>query len=88
MTTQPDRDRIVLATAERLARSFADRVKWPMPPGLEIRVYPDLDTFRNITGEPGWVAAHTGRRIHLQLIAVLQSGGELSRCSPMNCFTC
>src|ERR1019366_5943332 len=41
-------------------------------------VYPDLDSFRNSTGEPGWVAARTdGRRVHLQPAAVLRSHGAL-----------
>jgi stage II sporulation protein D len=45
---------------------------------VEIRLYPDLDSFRNITGEPGWVAARTdGRRVHLQPAAVLRSHGAL-----------
>ena len=48
------------------------------PAGVEIRLYPDLDTFRNITAEPGWVAARTdGRRVHLQPPAVLRSHGAL-----------
>jgi stage II sporulation protein D len=48
------------------------------PNGVEIRVYPDLDSFRNATGEPGWVAARTdGRRVHLQPAAVLRARGAL-----------
>jgi stage II sporulation protein D len=67
LTTQPDRDGAVLALAERLAATLARRTGWPVPASIEIRVYPTVDAFRNATGEPGWVAAHTeGRRIHLQ----------------------
>lgn len=77
-TTQPDQDRIALSLAEKLARALAQRTRWPIPPDIELRIYPDLDTFRNATGEPGWVAAHTtGRRIHLQPVAVLRSRGAL-----------
>jgi stage II sporulation protein D len=77
-TTQPDQDRPALALAEKLARALAQRTHWAIPPDLELRIYPDLDTFRNATGEPGWVAAHTaGRRIHLQPVAVLRSRGAL-----------
>lgn len=77
-TTNPDRDRAVLATADRLIRTLSARVKWPIPAGVVIRVYPDLDTFRNSTGEPGWVAAHTeGRRIDLQPAALLGSRNAL-----------
>jgi stage II sporulation protein D len=77
-TTQPDRDRTALAVAERLGRALALRTNWTLPAGIEIHAYPDLDAFRNATGEPGWVAAHTdGKRIHLQPIAVLRSRGVL-----------
>ncbi len=78
LTTQPDQDRVALAAAERLGRSLSARVRLPLPSGIELRVYPDLDTFRNITGEPGWVAAHTeGRRIHLQPVTLLRSHDAL-----------
>jgi stage II sporulation protein D len=77
-STNPDQDRAVLATADRLVRTLSARVKWPTPTGIVIRVYPDLDTFRNATGEPGWVAAHTdGRRIDLQPVALLRSRNAL-----------
>src|SRR5262249_31468691 len=66
-TVRPDQDRTVLDTAYRQAVELTHRTRWPTPTNIELRVYPDLDTFRNATGEPGWVAAHTeGRRIHLQ----------------------
>jgi stage II sporulation protein D len=77
-TTQPDQDRIALGLAEKLARVLAQRTRWTIPANIELRIYPDLDTFRNATSEPGWVAAHTaGRRIQLQPVAVLQSRGAL-----------
>jgi stage II sporulation protein D len=74
MTTQSDQDRVALGTAEKLVNALAQRTRWTIPTDVEIRVYPDLDTFRNATGEPGWVAAHTvGRRIDLQPVSILQS---------------
>jgi len=77
-TTRPDDDRAVLATAEHLTRTLSARVNWPMPAGVALRVYPDLDTYRNSTGEPGWVAAHTdGKRIDLQPASVLRSRNAL-----------
>jgi stage II sporulation protein D len=78
MTTQPERDGTVLAVAERQVKEIADRYGWTAPGGVEIRVYPDVETFRNATGEPGWVAGRTsGRRIHLQPAAVLRARGAL-----------
>ena len=78
MTTQPDRDGAVLAGAERQVKEIAGRYGWTPPGGIEVRVYPDVETFRNATGEPGWVAARTsGRRIQLQPAAVLRERGAL-----------
>ena len=78
MTTQPERDGTVLAAAERQVKEISDRYGWTAPGGVEIRVYPDVETFRNATAEPGWVAARTsGRRIHLQPVAVLRARGAL-----------
>jgi stage II sporulation protein D len=77
-TTQPSLDGAVLALAERELRAVANRLRVEAPAGVEIRLYPDLDSFRNVTGEPGWVAARTdGRRVHLQPAAVLRSHDAL-----------
>jgi len=78
LTTNPSQDGPVLALAERVLQAATARTNWPPPRNLEIYLYPDLDRFRNATGEPGWVAAHTaGTRIHLQPAAVLRSRGAL-----------
>jgi stage II sporulation protein D len=78
MTTQPDRDGTVLASAERQVKEIAQQYGWAQPGGIEIRVYPDVETFRNATGEPGWVAARTsGRRIHLQPAEALRTRAAL-----------
>jgi stage II sporulation protein D len=77
-TTQPERDGSLLAIAERESRRVMERTNWPWPAHVEIRVYPDLDSFRNATGEPGWVAGFTeGRRIQLQPASVLRGQGVL-----------
>jgi stage II sporulation protein D len=72
-TTHPDRDGAVLAQAERQFRELAERTNLPALQGIEIRLYPDVETFRNATGEPGWVAAHTvGLHIDLQTTNALR----------------
>ena len=77
-TTNSGQDQAVLASAERIERRLAERTGWPSPQKLELRVYPDVETFRNATGEPGWVAAYTqGRTIHMQPAALLRSKGTL-----------
>ena len=77
-STRPDQDRGLLTMAEMQVREIQKRTGWQAVRGIEIRVYPDLDTFRNATGEPGWVAAHTmGTRIQLQPAATLRSRNAL-----------
>ena len=79
LTTQPALDAPVLAAAERELAAASARLHTSPPSGIEIRVYPDLDTFRNATGEPGWLAARTsGRRVHLQPARLLESRGALT----------
>jgi len=79
-TTEPARDGAVLALAERELRAAAERLNTEAPNGVEIRLYPDLDSFRDSTGEPGWVAARTdGRRVHMQPAAVLRRHGVLEQ---------
>jgi stage II sporulation protein D len=58
-TTLPSRDAGILRIAERLQRSIKGRLGLTAPEAIDIRVYPDIDTFRNATGEPGWVAARS-----------------------------
>ena len=78
LTTAPSSDSVVLALAERELAAAAARLHVQSPSGVEIRAYPDLDSFRNATGEPGWVAARTdGRRVHLQPVSILRSRGVL-----------
>jgi stage II sporulation protein D len=78
LSVSPDQDSVVLEIARRAAATVSSRTHWPVPLALEIRVYPDLDTFRNATGEPGWVAAHSeGKRIDLQPVSLLRSRGVL-----------
>jgi len=72
-TTHPDRDGAVLAQAEKQLRELTERTNLSAPLGIEIRLYPDVETFRNATGEPGWVAAHTvGLHVDLQTASALR----------------
>lgn len=72
--TDANRDAAALSEAERLVK----KLPWPLRSSPAIYVYPDVDTFRAETGEPGWVAAHTaGARIDLQPVNVLRQHGAL-----------
>jgi stage II sporulation protein D len=77
-TLMPDTDRVLIGTAEAIMKRWRGRLPWPAPPSIDIYVYPDLDSFRNATGEPGWVAARTnGTKIEMQPAAVLRSHNAL-----------
>jgi stage II sporulation protein D len=78
LTTRPDRDRRVLLLAEQCRRAVVARFPQTESRAWEIRVYPDLDSFRNATGEPGWVAARSeGTTIEMQPADVLERRGVL-----------
>ena len=75
-TTQPDRDGAVLVIAERLLREVESRARITAPRAIEIRAYPDLASYIEATGEPGWMAARvSGREIQLQPLQVLRDRG-------------
>jgi stage II sporulation protein D len=77
-TTRPDRERMLLQMAETELHYLRSRWHLSLNTPLDIYAYPDLESFRNGAGEPGWVAAHTqGNRIEMQPLAVLESRGVL-----------
>lgn len=62
--------------AEAEIAGLKSRYNLAPPPNLAIYIYPTLDSYRNGTGEPGWVAAHTlGSRIEMQPFATLEKHG-------------
>ena len=72
-TARPERDRKLLARAEDIRRGLEQRFSWQLSAAWQIYVYPDVETFRNATGEPGWVAARSGgMRIDMQAHAGLR----------------
>lgn len=78
LTIRVDSDRTVLSMAENLRREWESRLKWIDAREITIRVYPTLDSFRNATGEPGWVAARaSGSHIEMQPADVLENHGAL-----------
>jgi stage II sporulation protein D len=62
--------------AEAEVADLKSRYRLTPPPDLAIYIYPTMDTYRNGTGEPGWVAAHTvGSRIEMQPFDTLEKHG-------------
>ncbi len=77
-TMLPDSDKTLIGSAEKVIQRWRSRLPWPAPVSIEIYVYPDMNAFRDATGEPGWIAAQTrGTKIEMQPSAVLRSHGVL-----------
>jgi stage II sporulation protein D len=79
-TTRAAQDAVVLPLAEHLKGRLEAWLRTKNPREIAIRVFPDIDAFRNGTGEPGWVAARTvGSNIDLQPASALQARGILGQ---------
>jgi stage II sporulation protein D len=73
LSTQPDVDSKLLPIAERILKEDEEAIGWKASAGVQLQVYATLDSYRNTTGQPGWVAASTrGKTIRLQPLAELQ----------------
>lgn len=78
LQTTSEQDKALIATGERVLRESERRTGWRVDEKPSLRVYPTVGTFRDSTGEPGWVAASTvGRVIRLQPPSVLRTKGAL-----------
>ena len=70
----PDQDAFVLPIAGRILKEDEDTAGWSSPSRVRLQVFATLDEFRDMTGEPGWVAASTrGNTIRLQPLAQLRA---------------
>jgi stage II sporulation protein D len=73
LSTQPDLDSGVLSEAQTILDALQSDIGWKVDFKIRLRVFPTLDTYRNATGQPGWIAAYTrGHSISLQPLAVLR----------------
>ncbi|MBZ5598412.1 MAG: SpoIID/LytB domain-containing protein [Acidobacteriia bacterium] len=78
VTTQGREDVLLIAAGEKLMREAesATGLRFDFRPRL--KVYPSLDTYRDSTGEPGWVAASTrGHTVRMQPAALLRAHSAL-----------
>ena len=78
VTTQGREDAPLIAAGEKLMREAesATGLRFDFRPRL--KVYPSLDTYRDSTGEPGWVAASTlGHTVRMQPAALLNAHSAL-----------
>jgi stage II sporulation protein D len=73
VSTQPDVDAPILPIAERILKEDEAAIGWKAGAGLRLQIYSTLDSYRDTTGQPGWVVASTrGKTIRLQPLAELQ----------------
>ncbi len=73
LSTQPEIDAPILPTAQRILKEDEEAIGWKASAGVRLQVFATLDSYRDTTGQPGWVAASTrGKTIRLQPIAELQ----------------
>jgi len=80
VTTRPGEDRFVGPLADRLAREVEQRSGLRLDGRVRLKIFPTVATFRDATGEPGWVAASSrGAVIRLQPVAALRAGGAIER---------
>jgi stage II sporulation protein D len=73
LSARPHGDARIFPLAERILRESEDSIGWKLPYRPRLQVFPTLDSYRDATGQPGWVAASTrGRTIRLQPLAHLR----------------
>ena len=73
VTTDRNDAPILLPAAERALQFAMKRTSWDFQTRPQVKVYPTLATYRDATGEPGWIAGGTfGSVIRLQPIETLQ----------------
>jgi stage II sporulation protein D len=73
ISTDPGADSSIFPVAERLLREAENDVGWGLPFHVRLQVFPTLESYRDATGQPGWVAASTrGQTIRLQPLAELR----------------
>ena len=73
ISTDPRSDSSIFPVAERLLREAETDVGWRLPFHVRLQVFPTLDSYRDATGQPGWVAASTrGQTIRFEPLADLR----------------
>jgi len=73
ISVDPGADSSIFSVAERILSEAENNVGWRLPFRVRLQVFSSLDSYRNTTGQPGWVAASTrGQTIRLQPLAELR----------------
>ena len=73
VSTAPEEDSSLLPVAGRILKENEAAVGWRLSFRVHLQVFATLDSYRDATGQPGWVAASTlGHTIRLQPLAQLR----------------
>jgi stage II sporulation protein D len=73
ISTAPEEDSALLPDAEKILKENEAAVGWRLSFRARLQVFPTLDRYRDVTGQPGWVAATTlGQTVRLQPLAQLR----------------
>jgi stage II sporulation protein D len=73
LSTRPDQDAEALQAADSILPDVEAELGWKLDFNPQLKVYPTIDTYRDSTGQPGWIAAFTrGSSISVQPLAILK----------------
>jgi stage II sporulation protein D (peptidoglycan lytic transglycosylase) len=73
ISVDPGADSSIFPVAEHVLSGAESNVGWRVPFRVRLQVFSSLDSYRNTTGQPGWVAASTrGQTIRLQPLTDLR----------------
>jgi stage II sporulation protein D len=73
LSTNPQADSAILPIADRILAEDERAIGWQLAFRAQLQLFPTMDSYRDTTGEPGWVAASVrGHTIRLQPLLELQ----------------
>src|SRR5207245_3379833 len=78
VSASPEEDSALLPVAERILKENEAAVGWRLSFRARLQVFPTLDRYRDVTGQPGCVAATTrGSTVRLQQLVDLRKSSLL-----------
>ena len=73
LSTNPQADAAILSIADRILEDDERAIGWQLAFRPQLQLFPTMDSYRDTTGEPGWIAASVrGHVIRLQPLIELQ----------------
>jgi stage II sporulation protein D len=73
LSTNPQADAAILPIADRILKEDERAISWQLAFRPQLEIFPTMDSYRDTTGQPGWVAASVrGQTIRLQPLIELQ----------------